>query len=63
MDEVAAYCRERNNGIDAQRFLDYYQANGWMVGKAKMKDWRAAVRNWERQEEPQPDKPRMKFLN
>lgn len=63
LDEVAAYCRERNNGIDAQRFLDHYQANGWMVGKAKMKDWRAAVRNWERQEEPQPDKPRMKFLN
>ena len=63
LDEVVDYCRERNNGIDAQRFLDYYTANGWMVGKAKMKDWRAAVRNWERQEEPSPDKPRMKFLN
>ena len=63
LDEVVDYCRERNNGIDAQRFLDYYTANGWMVGKTKMKDWRAAVRNWERQEEPSPDKPRMKFLN
>lgn len=63
LDEVAAYCRERNNGIDAQRFLDHYQANGWMVGKAKMKDWRAAVRNWERQEEASPDKPRYNFVN
>ena len=48
MDEVDAYCRERNNGINAQDFIDYYKARGWMLGKVKMKDWKAAVRTWER---------------
>lgn len=46
--EVQAYCYERNNGVDAQRFIDYYTSNGWQVGKNKMKDWKAAVRTWER---------------
>ena len=46
-EEVAAYCRERQNSVDAQRFVDYYTSNGWKVGKNPMKDWRAAVRNWE----------------
>ena len=48
LDEVDAYCRERNNGINAQDFIDYYKARGWMLGKVKMKDWKAAVRTWER---------------
>ena len=48
LDEVEAYCRERRNQIDAQRFVDYYTANGWRVGKNPMKDWRATVRTWER---------------
>lgn len=48
VEEIAEYCRERNNGIDAQRFFDYYEAKGWLIGKTKMKDWRAAVRTWER---------------
>lgn len=46
--EVQAYCRERQNNVDAERWLDYYEANGWKVGKNPMKDWRAAVRTWER---------------
>ena len=47
--EVEAYCKERGNGIDAQQFCDYYQANGWTQGKGKpIKDWQAAVRTWER---------------
>ena len=46
--EVQAYCRERKNNVDAERWLDYYEANGWKVGKNPMKDWRAAVRTWER---------------
>lgn len=50
VDEVAAYCRERGNGVDAQRFVDFYASKGWKVGSAGMKDWRAAVRNWERQD-------------
>lgn len=45
--EVSDYCRERGNTVDAQRFCDFYQSKGWMVGKNKMKDWKAAVRQWE----------------
>ena len=48
LEEVTAYCIERNNNIDAQHFIDYYTSNGWLVGKNKMKDWKAAVRTWER---------------
>ena len=48
LEEVQDYCQERGNGIDAQHFLDYYSSNGWRVGKNPMKDWKAAVRTWER---------------
>lgn len=48
VEDVAAYCRERRNGVDAERFCAYYQANGWKVGRNPMKDWKAAVRTWER---------------
>lgn len=47
VDEVQAYCQERNNHIDAAKFVDYYSANGWKVGRTKMVDWKAAVRTWE----------------
>lgn len=47
VDEVRAYCLERGNGIDPQMFIDYYSSKGWMVGKTKMTDWKAAVRTWE----------------
>ena len=50
VDEVAAYCRERGNVVDAQRFVDFYASKGWKVGNAGMRDWHAAVRNWERQD-------------
>lgn len=61
IEEVKAYCEERKNNVDAGRFVDYYTANGWMVGKNKMKDWKAAVRTWEKNntkkvvEIPMPD--------
>lgn len=48
--EVAAYCLERNNGIDPQAFVDHYESKGWVVGKSPMKSWQAAVRTWERSE-------------
>ena len=48
LQEVKDYCKERNNGIDAQKFIDFYESKGWMVGKNKMKDWKACVRTWER---------------
>lgn len=46
--EVRAYCNERKNHVDPQRFVDFYTSKGWMVGKTKMKDWKAAVRTWEK---------------
>lgn len=50
--DVSVYCKERNNTVDAQRFVSFYESKGWMVGRNKMKDWRAAVRSWERLENP-----------
>lgn len=52
VDEVKKYCREQGFSVDAERFVDHYESNGWMVGKNKMKDWKAAVRNWSRKEKP-----------
>lgn len=60
--EVASYVREKGYHIDPQRFVDFYTSNGWMVGKNKMKDWKACVRNWERSEKESPPKP-TKFSN
>ena len=48
LQEVKAYCKERNNSVDAKKFVDFYKSKGWMVGKNKMKDWKASVRTWER---------------
>jgi len=48
LEEVKAYCKERNNTVDPETFIDFYTAKGWCVGKNKMKDWRACVRTWER---------------
>lgn len=61
-DEVRAYCKERKNGVDPALFVDFYTARGWRVGKGKMKDWRAAVRTWERRsaadtQSPPPSTP------
>ena len=56
VEEVADYCNERNNGIDPQHFVDYYSARGWMIGKNSMKDWKAAVRTWEKQQTAKPEK-------
>lgn len=50
VQDVKAYCIERGNEVDPERFIDFYESKGWMVGKNKMKDWKAAVRNWERKE-------------
>lgn len=54
VEEVAAYCQERGNTVDAQVFIDFYESKGWMVGKNRMKDWKAAVRTWERRERREP---------
>ena len=48
IEEVRSYCQDRNNNIDPETFINFYESKGWFVGKNKMKDWRAAVRTWER---------------
>lgn len=50
VEEVAEYCRQRNNSVDAGAFCDFYESKGWKIGKDTMKDWKAAVRTWERSE-------------
>lgn len=48
IEEIEEYCKERKNGIDAERFYNFYESKGWYVGKNKMKDWKACVRTWEK---------------
>jgi len=51
LTEVSNYCAGRKNTVDPLAFFNFYQSKGWMVGKSKMKDWKAAVRNWEKIDE------------
>ena len=48
LEEVGAYCAERRNSVDPSSFVDFYESKGWMIGRNKMKDWKAAVRTWEK---------------
>ena len=50
VEAVAEYCQKRGNNVDPQRFVDFYQAKGWMVGNNRMTDWQAAVRTWEQRD-------------
>lgn len=57
VSEVRAYCDERHNSVDPEAFVDFYQSKNWMVGKNRMVDWKAAVRNWERDSRARPVPP------
>jgi len=48
LEQVSEYCRKRNNSVNPEAFIDFYESNGWKVGKNSMKDWKAAVRTWEK---------------
>lgn len=50
IEEVKAYCQERNNNVNPQAFIDFYESKGWMIGKNKMKNWKSAVHTWENRE-------------
>ena len=59
LEEIKEYCLERDNNINAEQFLDYYEANGWVQGKGKpIKDWKACIRTWERNKVNQPKESR-----
>ena len=57
LEEVTSYCRERNNDVDAERFVDFYASKGWKIGSNSMKDWKAAVRTWEKNRKPSHCEP------
>ena len=48
LEDIRAYCQERGNAVDPETFYDFYQSKGWKVGNQPMKDWKAAVRTWEK---------------
>lgn len=57
VEQVRDYCQERQNGVNPEKFVDYYDSNGWKVGKNPMKDWKAAVRTWEKNGYSNASKP------
>ena len=57
-NDVIEYCKVRKNNVDANKWYDHYTANGWLIGKNKMKDWRAAIRTWEEKKE-ESQKPKL----
>lgn len=60
LEEVQAYCQERKNSVNPQKWINHYESNGWKVGKNPMKDWKAAVRTWENSEfsnQPKQEQP------
>ena len=67
IEEVKEYCKQRNNKVDPEQFINFYESKGWMVGKNKMKDWKAAVRTWEKREnsttQPKKQQSTNKFNN
>ena len=62
VEEVESYCKENGYSVDPQRFVDYYSSVGWMVGKNHMKDWKAAVRTWEKKEKKPENAPERRFV-
>lgn len=57
LEEIREYCISRGNNVDPEQFLNFYESKGWVVGKSPMKDWRAAVRTWEKRETPRRRSP------
>lgn len=62
IEEVREYCKERNNNIDAETFVNFYQSKGWKVGKEPMKDWKACVRTWEKRQDKKKDTSKLDEL-
>lgn len=64
VEEVKAYCAERKNNVNPDKFIDFYESKGWLIGKNPMKDWRACVRTWEKGgNSSPPSKPTSAYIN
>lgn len=61
IEEIKQYCSERNNGIEAESFYDFYESKGWKIGNTPMKDWKAAVRTWERKDKNTSNKGKAQY--
>jgi hypothetical protein len=61
-EDVKYYCLERKNFVNANTFIDFYESKGWMVGRNKMKDWKACVRTWEKSNTEQPKQQKKEFV-
>lgn len=57
LEEVKEYCKERKNNVDPERFINFYESKDWYIGKNKMKDWKACIRTWERNNKKEEDTP------
>ena len=62
-EEVKAYCVERKNNVDANKFIDFYESKGWLIGKNPMKDWKACIRTWEKTSNNSPPKASNAYIN
>ena len=63
VEEVKAYCVERKNNVNPDKFIDFYESKGWLIGKNPMKDWKACVRTWEKGSASPPNKPSSVYVN
>lgn len=63
VEEVKAYCVERKNNVNPDKFIDFYESKGWLIGKNPMKDWKACVRTWEKGSTSPPNKPSNAYIN
>ena len=55
IEEIEEYCKERNNGIDAVMFYNFYESKDWMIGKNKIKNWKSCIITWERNRKTKVD--------
>ena len=63
LEQVKDYCKERNNNIDPEQFINFYESKGWKIGKDKMKDWKAAIRTWENRNKKETNKTNKNQFN
>ena len=62
-NDVLEYCMQNNLDVDGVKFINFYESKGWMVGKNKMKDWKAAVRTWVKPKQEQVIDPLVEYVN
>jgi DNA-binding transcriptional MerR regulator len=62
-NDVLEYCMQNNLDVDGVKFINFYESKGWMVGKNKMKDWKAAIRTWVKPKQEQVIDPLVEYVN